>query len=192
VAGLAAPFLAFGFATRGASPNEKLDIGVIGVANQGNYDLTNVAHENIVALCDIDDNYLKAASEKFPPAKTYNDFRRMLDQKGIEAFVVAIRDHCPAVAAVGALRSGRHVYCEKPLAHTISEARIVTETARKENRVTQLGTQIHAGNNYRRVVELVQRGAIGPVKEVHVWVNSAYGGMEWPKETPPVPPNIHY
>ncbi|MHC1766218.1 MAG: Gfo/Idh/MocA family protein [Verrucomicrobiia bacterium] len=191
VAGLA-PFLASGFAARGASPNEKLNIGVIGVANQGNYDLTNVAHENIVALCDIDDNHLRGASEKFPQAKTYNDFRRMLDQKGIDAVVVATPDHCHAVAAVGAIRSGRHVYCEKPLARTISETRIITETARKENRVTQLGTQIHAGNNYRRVVELVQRGAVGPVEEVHVWVNSSYGGMELPKETPPVPAHIHY
>lgn len=192
VAGLAAPFLASGILVRGASPNEKLDIGVIGVANQGHYDLTNVAHENIVALCDIDDNYLKAASEKYPQAQTYNDFRRMLEQKGIDAVVVAIPDHCHAVATIGALRSGRHVYCEKPLAHTISEARIVTETARKEKRVTQLGTQIHAGNNYRRVVELVQRGAVGSIKEVHVWVNSTFGGMELPKETPPVPDNIHY
>lgn len=192
VAVLAAPFLASGFAARGASRNEKLDVGVIGVANQGNYNLTNVAHENIVALCDIDDNYLKAASEKFPRAQTYNDFRRMLDQKGIDAVVVATPDHCHAVAAVGALRSGRHVYCEKPLARTLSETRIITETARKENRVTQLGTQIHAGDNYRRVVELVQRGAVGPVKEAHVWVNSSYGGMELPTETPPVPANIHY
>lgn len=192
VAGLAAPFLASGWMARGASPNEKLDIGVVGVANQGNYDLSNVAHENIVALCDIDDNYLKAAAEKFPAAKTYNDFRLLLDQKGIDAVVVAIPDHCHAVAAVGALRSGRHLYCEKPLARTISETRIITDTARKENRVTQLGTQIHAGDNYRRVVELVQRGVIGAVKEVHVWVNSSYGGLELPKESPPVPPHIHY
>ena len=192
VAGLASPFLASGFASRGASPNEKLNIGVVGVANQGNYDLTNVAHENIVALCDIDDKSLAVAAEKFPHARTYNDFRRMLDQKGIDAVVVGIPDHNHAVVAVGALRSGRHVYCEKPLARTISEARIITEAARKENRVTQLGTQIHAGNNYRRVVELVQSGAVGAVKEVHVWVNSSYGGMELPRETPPVPAHIHY
>jgi predicted dehydrogenase len=96
------------------------------------------------------------------------------------------------VAAVAALRSGRHVYCEKPLARTISEARIITETARKLNRVTQIGTQIHAGSNYRRVVELVQSGAIGAVREVHVWVAATYGGMELPKETVPVPANIHY
>src|SRR5437870_306413 len=154
------------------SANEKLNIGVIGVANQGNYDLTNVAGENIVALCDVDETYLAAAAQKFPQARTYHDFRRLLDQKDIDGVVIATPDHTHAVAAVAALRSGRHVYCEKPLARTISECRIVTELAHKKKLVTQIGTQIHAGKNYRRVVELVQRGAIGPVREVHVWVNA--------------------
>ena len=192
LAGLSAPFIASQFSARAASANDKLDIGVIGVANQGNYDLTNVASQNIVALCDVDDKYLGAAAQKFPKAKTYNDFRRLLDQKGIDAVVVAIPDHCHAVAAVGALQSGRHVYCEKPLARTVSEARIITETARQQSRVTQIGTQIHAENNYRRVVELVQTGAIGKVTEVHVWVNAVYGGMDRPTDTPPVPANLHY
>jgi predicted dehydrogenase len=177
---------------RQISPNEKLNIGMIGVANRAGDDLKEVAGENIVALCDIDDNYLTAVKQKFPGAKTYNDFRRLLDQQDIDAVVVGTPDHTHAVAAVAALRSGRHVYCEKPLARTISEARIITETARKLNRVTQIGTQIHAGSNYRRVVELVQSGAIGAVREVHVWVAATYGGMELPKETVPVPANIHY
>lgn len=191
-AGLVLPFLTPSALTRGASANEKLDIAVIGVANQGNYNLSNVASQNIVALCDVDDNYLSEAAKKFPRAKTYNDFRRLLDQGGIDAVVVATPDHCHAVAAVGALRSGRHVYCEKPLARTISEARIITDTARKENRVTQIGTQIHAGDNYRRVVELVQSGAVGKIKEVHVWVSAVYGGMDRPQDMPPVPDNLHY
>jgi predicted dehydrogenase len=140
----------------------------------------------------VDDQLLAAEAQRFPQAKTYNDFRRMLDQPGIDAVVVAIPDHCHAVAAVAALRSGRHVYCEKPLARTVSEVRIITETARKQKRVTQMGTQIHAGNNYRRVVELVQSGAIGKVSEVHVWVNTVYGGQERPKDTPQVPSNLHY
>ena len=190
--GLTIPLLSLRTAWGASSANDKLDIGVIGVANQGNYDLTNVAGQNIVALCDVDDTYLAAASQKFPQAKTFSDFRRLLDYKGIDAVVVAIPDHCHAVAAVGALQSGRHVYCEKPLARTISETRIITDTARKEKRVTQIGTQIHAGNNYRRVVELIQSGAVGPVKEVHVWVNAVYGGMDAPKDTPPVPANLHY
>jgi len=174
------------------SPNEKLNIGVIGVAGRGGDDLAEVSAENIVALCDIDDHNLAAAAKKYPGAKTYNDFRQLIDQKDLDAVVVGTPDHAHAVQAVAALRSGRHLYCEKPLARTISEARIITDTARKMNRVTQLGTQIHAGGNYRRVVELVRSGAIGQVAEVHVWVNSSYGGKERPTSTPLVPPHIHY
>jgi predicted dehydrogenase len=165
---------------------------MIGTANQANYDLDNVSSENIVALCDVDDNYLAAASQKHPGAKTYNDFRRLLDQKDIEAVVVATPDHTHAVATVAALRSGRHVYCEKPLTRTISECRAVMEAARKARRATQLGTQIHAGGNYRRVVELIRGGAVGAVDEVHVWVNVTYGGKDRPQATPPVPAPLHY
>ena len=174
------------------SPNNKLNIGIIGVSHQGRYDLDNVATENIVALCDVDDNFLADAAAKFPGAKTYNDYRRLLDQKDIDAVVIATPDHTHAVATVAALKSGRHVYCEKPLTHTISECRIVIETTRKTRRVTQIGTQIHAGTNYRRVVELVASGVIGPIGEVYVWVNATYGGKDRPTDTPPVPPELHY
>jgi predicted dehydrogenase len=177
---------------RKISPNEKLNIGMIGVAHQAHYDLNNVASQNIVALCDVDDSFLASAAKKYPGAKTYADFRRLLDQKDIDAVVIATPDHTHAVATVAALKSGRHVYCEKPLTHTISECRIVMETTRKMKLVTQIGTQIHAGTNYRRVVELVQTGAIGPISEVHVWVNATYGGKERPTDTPPVPPQLHY
>ena len=102
---------------------------MVGVANRAGDDLKEVSSENIVALCDIDDQYLAAAKQKYPQAKTYNDFRRLLDQKDIEAVVVGTPDHTHAVAAVAALRSGRHVYCEKPLARTISETRIITEAS---------------------------------------------------------------
>ncbi|HYV28312.1 MAG TPA: Gfo/Idh/MocA family oxidoreductase [Candidatus Eisenbacteria bacterium] len=179
-------------APRKISPNNKLNIGIIGVSHQGRYDLNNVATENIVALCDVDDNFLSDASGRFPSAKTYNDFRLLLDQKDIDAVVIATPDHTHAIATIAALKSGRHVYCEKPLTHTISECRIVMETTRKTRRVTQIGTQIHAGNNYRRAVELVASGVIGPTAEVHVWVNATYGGKELPTETPPVPPELHY
>jgi predicted dehydrogenase len=174
------------------SPNDRLNIGMIGVANQANYDLTNVATENIVALCDVDQNFLAAAAQKFPGAKTYDDFRRLLEQRDIDAVVVATPDHTHAVATVAALNSGRHVYCEKPLTRTISECRVVMEAARKARRATQIGTQIHAGKNYRRVVELVQSGAIGSVNEVHVWVSATYGGKDLPSDAPPVPSNLHY
>ncbi len=171
--------------------NEKLNVGFIGVANRAAANLEGVSAlketVNVVALCDVDANLLAPVKARFPGAQTYNDFRRLIDQKGIDAIVVSTPDHTHAVAAMAALKSDRHVYCEKPLARTISEARLVTETARNHKRVTQLGTQIHAENNYRRVVELVQSGAIGQVREVHVWVGATYGGMERPKDTPPVP-----
>jgi predicted dehydrogenase len=177
---------------RTLSPNEKLNLGVIGVSGRGGEDLHEVSSQNIVALCDVDDTRLQAAAVKYPKAKTYNDFRKLIDQNDIDAIVVGTPDHTHAVASVAALKSGRHLYCEKPLSRTISEARFVTELARKEKRVTQIGTQIHAGSNYRRVVELVQNGTIGSVREVHVWVAAVYGGQELPKETPPVPASLHY
>jgi len=177
---------------RAASANGKLNIGMVGVAHRAADNLKEVATENIVALCDVEDAYLAKASKEYPGAKTYNDFRRLLDRKDIDAVVVATPDHTHAVAAVAALRSGRHVYCEKPMTRTVSECRAVMNAAKKMKRVTQLGTQIHALGNYRRVVELVQGGVIGPVSEVHVWVNVTYGGKERPAETPPVPAPLHY
>src|SRR6266702_5580145 len=127
---------------RKLSPNDRLNIGMIGVANRAGADLQEVSTENIVAVCDIDDNYLAAVREKYPSAKVYNDFRRLLDQKDIDAVVIGTPDHTHAVAAVAALESGRHVYCEKPLTHTVSEVRIVAALAKKSGLATQLGNQI--------------------------------------------------
>lgn len=177
---------------RKVSANEKLNLGIIGVANQGHYDLSAVAGENIVALCDVDENYLAAAKQRFPGARTCNDFRRLLDQRDIDAVVVATPDHTHAVAVAAALRSGRHVYCEKPLTRTISECRAVTALARKHKLITQIGTQIHSGENYRRVARQVQDGVVGAVSEVHVWVNATAAGTTWPAESPPVPAHLHY
>lgn len=179
-------------AAESTAANSKLNLGVIGVAGRGGENLQGVAAENIVALCDVDEIRLASAAQRFPGAKTYHDFRQLLDQEGIDAVVISTPDHTHAVAAVAALKSGRHVYCEKPLTRTVSECRIVTDLARKEKKITQLGTQIHAGNNYRRAVELIQSGVIGSVAEVHVWVNVTYGGKDRPKDTPPVPAHLHY
>jgi predicted dehydrogenase len=181
------PYLSFGK----ISPNEKLNLGVIGTANRAAADIAGVKGENIVAICDIDSKFLDAAQVKFPQAKRYTDFRKMLEQKDIDAVVVGTPDHTHAVATVAALKSGRHVYCEKPLTHTISEARIVAETARKTGLVTQMGNQIHASNNYRRVVELVRSGTIGPVREVHCWVDSVWETKERPAGEP-VPATVDY
>lgn len=187
---------------RRISANEKLNIGIIGVAGQGGFSVANLKDQNVVALCDIDADKLAGVAKNFPSAKTYRDFRNLIDQKGIDAIAVCTPDHTHAVATAAVLRSGRDVYCEKPLTHTISEARAITELAHKCNAVTQIGTQIHAGNNYRRVVELVQSGAIGAVNEVHVWQPTMYGAktgpngaweqMEMPRGKAEVPSNIEW
>ena len=172
---------------RKVSASEKLNLGVIGTINRANANLNALRDQNIVALCDIEDKLLAAAHAKFPHAKTYTDFRKMLDRRDLDAVVVSTPDHTHAVATMAALKSGRHVYCEKPLAHDVFEVRAVTEAARKYKLATQMGAQIHATANYRRVVELIEAGAIGLVSEVHVWCRRTWSGDGRPTETPPVP-----
>ena len=188
----------------GTSPSDKLNIGVVGTANQADYnikELTKTGLANIVAFTDVDDKFLGNAHKSQPKARVYHDFRDMMEQKDIDAVLIAIPDHMHAWVTLAALRSGRHVYCEKPLAHSVEEVRLVTKTALEQKRVTQMGTQIHAGNNYRRVVELVQGGAIGPVTEVHVYIDKAWyqdkperkgvalpEGLHWNLWLGPVPP----
>jgi predicted dehydrogenase len=178
------------------SANDRLQVGVIGVGGQGNHDWRAIraGGAEVVAFCDVDETRadVKKAREEFPKVPFHTDFRRLLEQKDLDAVVVATPDHTHAVATLAALRSGRHVFCEKPLTHTVHEARLVAEVAAKAQRVTQMGTQIHAGSNYRRVVELVQTGAIGPVKEVHVWCGAQYTAGDRPKEAPPVPQGLHF
>jgi len=183
-------------AAASSSPNEKLNVAIIGAGGRGASNTGDVARlgENIVALCDVDSNSLTAASKKFPQARTYQDFRRLYDDgKVFDAVVVSTTEHTHAFATLPALRLGKHVYCEKPLAHAVYEARVVAEEAKKRPKLaTQMGTQIHAGENYRRVVELVQSGAIGPVRECHVWVSRGWGGGGRPQGEHPVPPNLNW
>lgn len=179
-----------------AAANGKVNVGFVGVAHRAADNLSELARltdtVNVAALCDVDANYLAEAAKKHPGAKTYADFRRLIEQPDLDAVVVSTPDHVHAVAATAALRSGRHVYCEKPLTRTVSECRAVRELAAKHKRVTQLGTQIHAGGNYRRVVELVRGGAIGKVEEVHVWCGATYGGKDAPKDQRPVPTGLNW
>lgn len=174
------------------SPNEKLNLGIIGTAHRAAEDLHYVATENIVALCDVDTTYLAAARQNFPGAAAYGDFRKMLERNDLDAIVIGTPDHTHAVAAVAALQSGHHVYCEKPLAHTVSEARRVAEVAKNYNRVTQMGTQIHATHNYRQVVDVIQSGVIGPVREVHVWVAKVDTAAGLPADNPPIPAGLDW
>ena len=198
----------FPFLARGASPNEKLNIAVIGAGGRGGSNLDSVSSENVVALCDVNARALAAAAAKFPKARIIGDFRKLYDfANEFDAVVVSTCEHTHAFATLPALQLGKHVYCEKPLTHDVWEARIIREAAEKAKVATQMGTQIHAGDNYRRVVELIQTNAIGPVREVHVWVGRAWGWQskeeaeqakdivfvqERPKEVSPIPEGLDW
>ena len=194
---------------RGKGLNEKLNIAVIGAGGRGASDTSEVARtENIVALCDVSETNLNKAAQKYPQARKYVDFRKLYDDANdIDAVVVATAEHTHAFATMPALKLGKHVYCEKPLTHSILEARKIAEAAKQAKVATQMGTQIHATDNYRRVVELIQTGAIGPVHEAHVWVSRAWGWQspeeaaankdivnvqERPKESMSVPEGLHW
>ncbi|HUU18858.1 MAG TPA: Gfo/Idh/MocA family oxidoreductase [Sedimentisphaerales bacterium] len=194
MAGAGLVVLKSGILRAGNSPNEKLNIAVIGVSGRGGSNLNNVKSENIVALCDVNENNLAAAAEKFPRAKTYIDWRKCLEQKDIDAVVCSTTDHTHAFVNIWAMNRGKHVYCEKPLANSVEEAQMVRKTylKNKGRLATQMGTQIHASDNYRRMVELVKNGAIGTVSEARVWCSrTPEGGSYLPGGTP-VPDNIHW
>lgn len=179
------------------SPNEKLNVAFVGVRGRGGANLAGVAAvetTNVVALCDVDANNLEEAAKQHSQAKQYRDFRKMLEEMadGIDAVVVSTPDHTHAPAAAMAMRMGKHCYCEKPLTHEVYEARVLTQLAEENQLATQLGTQIHAGDNYRRVVEWVKSGAIGKIEDVHIWCPASYCGGETPTETPPVPPHLDW
>ncbi|HUE72720.1 MAG TPA: Gfo/Idh/MocA family oxidoreductase, partial [Pirellulaceae bacterium] len=161
---------------RGRNLSEKLNIAVIGAGGRGGHNLRQVASENIVALCDVYEPNLAKAAQLLPEARKFADFRQLYDHaKEFDAVVVSTCEHTHAFATLPALELGKHVYCEKPLTHGIWEARVIREAAAKAKVATQMGTQIHAEDNYRRVVELIHSGAIGPVREAHVWVGRVWG-----------------
>jgi predicted dehydrogenase len=155
------------------SPNEKLNIAGIGAGGQGGSDINNVSSENIVALCDVDDLRAGSTYKRFPKAKRYNDYREMLEKEAklIDAVTIGTPDHHHAPAAAMAMKLGKHVYCEKPLTHTVHEARVLRELAAKHKVATQMGNQGTATDGLRRGVEVIQSGALGEVREVHVWTN---------------------
>ncbi|MFN7138301.1 MAG: Gfo/Idh/MocA family protein [Limisphaerales bacterium] len=171
----------------------ELNIAIIGAGGRGAENTAAVSSENIVALCDVNEENLAAAAQKFPAARKHIDFRKLFDKaNNIDAVVVSTTEHTHAFATMLALQLGKHVYCEKPLAHSIWEARQIARAARKAGVVTQMGIQIHAGENYRRVVELIQSGTIGPVRETHVWVGRAWGDGGRPTESVPTPGHLHW
>jgi predicted dehydrogenase len=193
---------------RGQNLNSKLNIAVIATGGRGGGNLASVSSENIVALCDVNARNLDSAAAKHPKARKFADFRKVFDHaKEFDAVVVSTCEHTHAFATLLALKHGKHVYCEKPLTHNIWESRLIRETAAKAKVATQMGIQIHATENYRRVVELIQSGAVGPVREAHVWVSRAWGLQskeaaernkdivyvaERPTEVVPVPPELDW
>ena len=185
------------------SPNNKLNIAGIGVGGQGGHDVDQLSSENIVALCDVDEAHAARVFKKYPNAKRYKDFRQMLDQdNSIDAVVVGTPDHLHAIVSVTAIKHGKHVYCEKPLTRTVYEARAVAKAAREAKVATQMGNQGMAFEGNRLINEWLWAGAIGPVREVHVWSDRPTHrgkmplwwpqGVERPKDTPQVPDTLDW
>ena len=180
------------------APSDKLNIAGVGVGGKGWTDVLgawNKGSENIVALCDVDDNMAKQAFEKWPKAKRYKDFRTMLDnEKGIDAVTVSTPDHTHAVVSMAAMQRGKHVYVQKPLAHNLAEVRQMTEAARKYKVVTQMGNQGASGDGVRLFQEWYNAGLIGEVTRVHVWTNRPVWpqGIATPTGKPPVPKELDW
>jgi len=188
------------------SANEEVRIGCIGVAGKGGSDTDHAGnHGRIVALCDIDDNHLNskaavlAKSDKHKGFQKFNDFRKMFDEigKSIDAVTVSTPDHTHAIASITAMNLGKHVYCQKPLAHSVFEARMMREVARKNKVATQMGNQGTADDGLRRAVEIIQAGVIGNVKEIHVWTNrpvwdQAPDLVVRPIDPPACPAHVHW
>jgi len=178
------------------SPNDKLNIACIGIGGKGASDVAKVATENIVALCDVDERRGAETFKLHPKAKKYHDFRKMLDEndKIIDAVTVTTPDHTHAVIAMTAIKMGKHVFCQKPLTHTIYEARKLAEAAREAKVITQMGNQGHAGEGGRLINEWIWDGAIGAVREAHTWTNRPIWpqGIDRPKEIPSVPASMDW
>jgi predicted dehydrogenase len=189
IAGAGLVILKSGTLKAGESPNAKLGMAIIGVGGRGGANMKGVQGERIVALCDLNAEALKRAAQQFPEAKTYDDWRKCLEQKDIDAVVCSTTDHTHAFINIWAMNRGKHVYCEKPLANGVYEARQVRETylKNKSKLATQMGTQIHATENFRRVVELIKMGAIGKPLDVSVWCSRTPEGGSYlpPAGDPP-------
>ena len=191
---------AFSAARAADGPNGKIHFAGIGVGGKGSSDVDNCGNlGEIVALCDIDDKHLGAKANQFKQAKHYFDFRKMLDEMGkdIDAVTVSTPDHTHAVASVMAMRMKKHVYTQKPLTHSVFEARVMRETAKKYGVASQMGNQGTASNGLRRAVEFLQSGGIGAVTQVHVWTNrpiwpQAPTVMARPKGDFKVPEYVHW
>ena len=187
-------------AAASTAASEKLNIAIIGAGKGGVggvLNLPRVSGENIVAICDIDTKYAGPNLEKYPRARQWTDFRRMLDrQKDIDAVVVSTPDHTHAVISIAAMRRGKYVYCEKPLARTIGEVRQMRKVFAETHVATQMGNHGTYEPSFRRAVEIVQSGALGDVTQVHTWsdrpLNYWKQSVARPTETPAVPAHVNW
>jgi predicted dehydrogenase len=196
-AGALAASPAWAVSVKYKSPNEKLDVAGIGAGGRGAADIDGVSSENIVALCDVDSNNLAAMGNRFPKARRYADYRVMLEkEKGIDGVTIGIPDHHHAPAAMMAMSLGKHVYCEKPLTHSVWEARQIAHAARKYKVATQMGNQGHCGTGNRELCEMIWAGAIGQVREVHCWTDRCKSwwtqGLVRPPGSDPVPDSLNW
>jgi predicted dehydrogenase len=179
------------------SPSDKLNIACVGIDGRGRDNVEGVSGENIVALCDVDTRRVGKTFEQYPAAKQYRDFRKMLDEmdKQIDAVVVSTPDHTHAVACMAAIKRGKHVYCEKPLAHSIHEIRELARAAREHKVITQLGNQGHSFDTIRMFCEWIWDGAIGKVSEVHATCGAIHCRIEQlskRQEKHEVPPDLDW
>jgi len=184
------------------SANERINVACIGVGGKGSSDTDHAAnHGNLIAICDIDDNHLGAKAQKFPQAQKFNDFRKMLEtlERQIDAVTVSTPDHTHAAASMMAIKLKKHVYTQKPLTFSVHEARALREAAKKYGVCTQMGTQGAALDGFRTSIEVIRSGAIGAVREVHVWTDRC--GHFWkqapdiiarPSDMPAVPAHVHW
>jgi predicted dehydrogenase len=194
VAGASLWLCGSGIGAERKSPNDKLNIAVIGCGGQGKYSIKHLKDQNIVAMCDVDRKRAAEPFKQFPKVKKFWDYRRMLDKmdKQIDAVVVATPDHTHFHPSMMAMEMGKHLYCEKPMAHSVAETRAMTELAAKKKLATQLGVQRHAFPNMHRVVELIQAGTIGPVAEVYAWMGGDRGMPPMPTKFPRVPKHLKW
>ena len=190
--------LGFPAIVSGQNLNSKIRVACIGVGGKGSSDTDNAAREGgeIAALCDIDPNMLRRKGQKFPKAKQYKDFRKLLEEmeNQIDAVTVSTPDHCHGVAAITAMAMGKHAYVQKPLAQTVWESRIMRNLAREKKLATQMGNQGSANEGLRRGVEVIHSGVIGEPQELHVWTNRPVWpqGIDRPEGSDKVPAGLDW
>jgi predicted dehydrogenase len=188
----------FSMTARSAGPNDRLNLAIVGCGGQGGENLARVAGENIVALCDVDEQRAAEAFQRHPKARRFRDYRKMLDavHGQLDAVVVSVPDHMHAPVSLAAMELGKHVYCEKPLTWSVDEARRMAKLAREKKLATQMGTQGMAEDRARTGIEILRSGVLGEVSELHVWTDRPAGmwaqGVFRPRQTPPVPSSLDW